>query len=42
MRKAWALFLFAAVMIVLTACGSNERQNIRNERSGYQYTGLYS
>lgn len=24
MRKAWALFLFAAVMIVLTACGSNE------------------
>ncbi len=24
MRKAWALFLFAAVMIVLTACGNNE------------------
>ncbi len=28
MRKAWALFLFAAVMIVLTACGNNEETRI--------------
>ena len=43
MRKAWALFLFAAVMIVLTACGNNEEtRTFELSDQGVQSTLVYT
>ncbi|CAD2073190.1 putative lipoprotein YehR precursor [Jeotgalicoccus aerolatus] len=43
MRKAWALFLFAAVMIVLTACGSNEEtRTFEMSDQGIESTLVYT
>ena len=43
MRKAWALFLFAAVMIVLTACGSNEEtRTLEMSDQGIESTLVYT
>lgn len=43
MRKAWVLFLFAAVMIVLTACGSNEEtRTFEMSDQGIESTLVYT
>lgn len=43
MRKAWALFLFAAVMIVLTACGnSEETRTFELSDQGVESTLVYT
>lgn len=43
MRKAWASFLFAAVMIVLTACGSNEEtRTFEMSDQGIESTLVYT
>lgn len=43
MRKAWALFSFAAVMIVLTACGSNEEtRTFEMSDQGIESTLVYT
>ena len=43
MRKAWMLFLFAAVMIVLTACGSSEEtRTFEMSDQGVESTLVYT
>ena len=42
MRKAWALFLFAAVMIILTACSSEETRTFELNDQGVESTLVYT
>ena len=43
MRKAWALFLFIAVMLVLTACGSSEEtRTFEMNEGGIDSTLVYT
>jgi uncharacterized lipoprotein YehR (DUF1307 family) len=42
MRKAWVLFLFAAVMIMLTACGSEETRTFELSEQGVKSTLVYT
>ncbi|CEA02582.1 putative lipoprotein YehR precursor [Jeotgalicoccus saudimassiliensis] len=42
MKKAWALFLIAAVMIVLTACGSEETRTFELNEQGIESKLVYT
>ncbi|CAD2070633.1 hypothetical protein GCM10007275_17140 [Jeotgalicoccus coquinae] len=42
MKKAWALFLLAAVMIALTACGSEETRTFELSEQGVDSTLVYT
>lgn len=42
MRKAWALFLIATMMIVLTACGSEETRTFELSDQGVESTLVYT
>ena len=42
MRKAWALFLIVAMMIVLTACGSEETRTFELSDQGVESTLVYT